>query len=230
MNDERKALTMTLAARLVSVIAETGAVPKAGFNQQQNYRYSTIGDVLEMVRGNLARNGVLLLMMPGNPEFAELTRGEGKAPMIACRLTVVFRFADALTGESLEIAWLAEGQDVGDKAVAKALAAAQKTFLVRTFLLPSLDDDPDAPPSGGAARPRTNTGPARTPPAGVDPNTGEVRVISEKQLKMIRGRLADAGIGESVACEQFHLLGLEELTNPGLDQVLAWMQTRRKTQ
>jgi len=226
---------MTLQARLAKVVAETSAVPKAGFNPQQNYRYATAGDVLEMVRLALTRNGVLLTMHPGDPHLTELPR-EGKLPMICCRLPVTFSFWDVQTREALEIRWPAEAQDIGDKAIAKALTAAQKTFLLKTFLLPSLDDDSDAPPpnAGRAARPPARR--SQAPPPGVDPATGEAkgaqparkgdprRRINENQLRMIRSRLAEANVSDEEACAKTNVSRLEDLTNELLDGLLDWLR------
>jgi len=217
----------TLAERLVAVLAQTQAVPKAGYNEQQRYRYPTIGGVMEMVRVALAAHGVFLWTVPADVQFTDIAR-EGKASIACARLTVTFRLEDAATGETMAIAWPAEGQDVGDKAVAKALAAAQKTFLVRTFLLPSLDDEPDAPPQAGGARPRTNTGPARTPAAGVDLQTGEVKTINDRQLAMLRAKLAEANRSDLEACEKAGVSALRLLTNVQLDKLLDWIGPRRK--
>jgi len=216
----------TLAARILQVISATSAVPKHGFNEQQRFRYARLEDVLEAVRLPMANAGVALLMLPGAAEFSDVPRPEGKAPMVRCRLPVVFRLIDSHGGETMEVPWMGESTDIGDKAYSKAQAAAQKTFLQRTFLLPSGEDEPDSP--AGSARPRTNSGPARTPPAGVDPNTGEVKTINERQLAMIRAKLAEADISDLQACEKAGVSALKLLTNAQLDKLLDWIGPRRK--
>jgi len=215
---------ISLAGRILQVISATSAVPKHGFNEQQRFSYARLEDVLEAVRLPMANAGVALLMLPGAAEFSDVPRPEGKAPMVRCRLPVVFRLIDSHSGEMMELPWMGEWTDIGDKAYAKAQAAAQKTFLQRTFLLPSGEDDPDASP--GQGRPaRGSTGPPR-----VDTATGEVtgRVINERQLKMIRAKLAEANLLDQAACDAVHVRTLEVLTNHQLDEVLAWLAARKK--
>jgi len=235
-NEIKQIENPTLAARILQVISATSAVPKHGFNEQQRFSYARLEDVLEAVRLPMANAGVALLMLPGAAEFSDVPRPEGKAPMVRCRLPVVFRLIDSHGGEMMEIPWMGESTDIGDKSYAKAQAAAQKTFLQRTFLLPSGEDEPDSPP--GSARPRTNSGPARTPPAGVDLNTGDlpaaglqqagVKTINDRQLAMLRAKLAEANRSDLEACEKAGVSALKLLTNAQLDKLLDWIGPRRK--
>jgi len=231
MESESDTPPKALLAKLVATIAASSPVAKHGYHANQQYQYATDTDVLMAVRDAMAANGVFLQTAPGPVEREELPATPGKTPMNAARLTVRFSLWDRDSGESMCIWWPAEARDTADKAVAKAITSALKTFLLKTFLLPAFDDGDTEPGGRPAARPRANGAPPRQPPPpGVDPNTGEVKTINEKQIKMIRLKLAQAKVGESVACEQARVLGLEDLTNHQLDELLAWLAARRKPQ
>lgn len=49
-------------------------------------------------------------------------------------------FMDAETGESLVVPMSGEGQDVGDKAIFKAISGCQKYSLMKAFMIPTGDD------------------------------------------------------------------------------------------
>ncbi|HUV96066.1 MAG TPA: ERF family protein [Acidobacteriaceae bacterium] len=222
---EQEAIKMTLAGRLVSVMAETGALVKHGYNEQKNYSYATDADVLQAVREALARNGVLLLTLPGQVVYSEVKSKDGK-PMTVCRLQVMFRFVDAITNESLEVEWPGEAIDVDDKATAKAITSGLKSFLLKTFLLPVIDDDADQD-----RRPRQQyrhrPGPPGAPP-GVDAKTGEVKRLSDNQMNMLQARMQKFGATEEEILHAFNLKALPDMDNRTLDRVLKWLETEHR--
>jgi hypothetical protein len=133
-NEDRKILM-----KMVEVYKEVQYIQKRGHNKFHNYKYATEADVNEKVRDELSKRNVI--MMPGvvNKELRNTTTKSGNTEYIY-RVDMEFNFMDAETGESLVVPMSGEGQDVGDKAIFKAISGCQKYALMKAFMIPTGDD------------------------------------------------------------------------------------------
>jgi hypothetical protein len=141
---EKKAASNTsLVAKLAEVMAETQWVEKKGRNNFFNYDYARESDILDAVRGNLAKHGIFVFTSIESMEFKET----GKHTRDGSPVNLVFvktkhTFWDGGTGESAEVYGTGCGEDSGDKAIYKAITGAMKYFISKNFLL-STGDDPE---------------------------------------------------------------------------------------
>ena len=120
-----------VASKLLKVIGSvSGSVAKSGYNSHQKYAYVMEKDLLDAVRPELVKNGLLLL---SSVESATRT---GDITTVRTKHTIV----DVDSGESLEVWSAGEGKDSGDKAGYKAITGSNKYFLFKTFLLSGNDD------------------------------------------------------------------------------------------
>lgn len=128
-----------LAAKLATVAASIGEVPKSGRNNDQNYEYATETDIVLAVRQRLFDSGVMLFPSVVAVERSDAgTSSTGKSKgMVTLKMT--FTFVDGESGESWVCSWASEAMDTQDKALAKALTGALKYFLRDTFLLATGD-------------------------------------------------------------------------------------------
>ena len=133
-NDERK-----LLKKMVEVYKQVQYIQKRGHNKFHNYKYATEADVNEKVREELSERGII--MMPGivNKELRTTITKSGNTEYIY-RVDMEFNFMDSETGESLVVPMSGEGQDVGDKAIFKAISGCQKYALMKAFMIPTGDD------------------------------------------------------------------------------------------
>jgi hypothetical protein len=120
-----------LASRLVAVMNEVGAVPKDRVNSFHGYSYVSADAVMNKVRKALVGSGIAL------STEAELLRFEGGHAIV--RVTLTFNYGE----ESLSAQGIGQGFDKGDKAVMKAMTAAQKYAYATAFCI-SWGDDPEA--------------------------------------------------------------------------------------
>lgn len=124
----------------------------------QGWKYASYGAVVQGVRESLSKHGVGL--------YANLIhyQQEKQAKGVKSMVEVEFTFADGETGALRTSRWAGEAMDFGvaDKGLNKAYTAAEKFFLMRTFLVSTSDDaEPDAtsepkttPKSPAKAKPR----------------------------------------------------------------------------
>lgn len=110
---------------------------------QQGWKYASYGAVVQGIRKSLSKHGVGL--------YANLIRHEqqSQGKGIKSVVEVEFTFADGETGALRTSRWAGEAMDFGiaDKGLNKAYTAAEKYFLMRTFLVSTSDDvEPDATP------------------------------------------------------------------------------------
>ena len=97
--------------------------------------------MLESVRKELVKNGIAL--------FVSLDNSERQGDHTTAWFSITF--ADVDTGATYSINWASEAQDKGDKGLNKAATAAVKYCLLKTFLIPTGDGDPDG---DGAMQPQ----------------------------------------------------------------------------
>ena len=128
----------SLYKRMAEAMAQLKRLPKRGQNKHFNYMYVTDSDVLDAVRGALGGVGIAF--------FNDLVDMEqdGNRTLITLDAT----FADGETGASVTVTWAGEALDSQDKGINKALTGAIKYGLLKTLLVSTGEDDPDAEAQG----------------------------------------------------------------------------------
>lgn len=197
-----------LLMKMVEVYKQVQYIQKRGHNKFHNYKYATEADVNEKVREELSARNVI--MMPGvvNQEMRTTVTRSGNAEYIY-RVDMEFNFMDAETGESLVVPMSGEGQDVGDKAIFKAISGCQKYALMKAFMIPT-GDDPEGDegvdernagrqshPNGQQPQGATNT---QAPPQGgsQQPSGSQPAVyISDAQIRYVHKLKGDKRIPDA---------------------------------
>ena len=118
------------------------AVRKDSKNQAQRFNFRGIDAVMNAVGPALRKYGVVIL-----PEDVEAHRSNGTTangkPTAEVVLKVTYRVYGP-GGDSIHGRVAAEAMDFGDKAIAKAMSVAYRTFLLQTLTIPTDEPDPDS--------------------------------------------------------------------------------------
>lgn len=122
-----------LARKLCAIMAQLERLPKNGYNEFHQYHYVLEADVTDALRKRLAEARVVMI-----PALEHVQR-DGDITTVTMRFTLL----DADSGETIVIPWQGQGQDKNDKGIPKAVTAATKYVLLKTFQL-SAGDDPEA--------------------------------------------------------------------------------------
>lgn len=125
------------------VMAEIGVIGKDKRNQQQNFNYRGIDDVMNTLQPALVKHKVCVV-----PEVLEQVREERTTAkgglLLYSILKVKFTFY-ADDGSSISATVIGEGMDSGDKASNKAMSVAFKYACFQVFCIPTEElIDPDA--------------------------------------------------------------------------------------
>lgn len=147
--------TQTIYTAIIGVMKSINAIGKDRKNQQQNFAYRGIDDVMNELHGALADNGVFVV-----PEVLNEERSTGKSKsggeLYYTRLKIRFTFY-AGDGSSVSAVVIGEAMDSGDKASNKALSIGLKYAMLQVFCIPTEDEkDPDAQspqPQAGSMKP-----------------------------------------------------------------------------
>lgn len=148
LTDDMKAKA-SLYAKMARVMSTMSRLPKDGTNTFFNYKFVEAGAVADAVRSALAEQNVAF--------FAELTGLKESDGVLVARFNMTF--ADGDTGATATHQWFGEAQSRNkngsrdDKAINKAATAAQKYFLLKTFMI-STGDEPDADQDGPSEKPK----------------------------------------------------------------------------
>ena len=158
---------LTVHQALNKVMAEVQAVRKDSKNQAQKFLFRGIDAVLNAVGPALRKHGVTIL-----PEDVEVHRSNGTTangkPTAEVVLKVTYRIYGP-AGDSIHGKVAAEAMDFGDKAIAKAMSVAYRTFLLQALTIPTDEPDPDSEsyergaPSGTGASQQTGSSQQNTP-------------------------------------------------------------------
>lgn len=127
----KEAKNLSIATKMAKVMTEVGRVAKNGRNDFHRYSYATEADIVEEIRGSLSANCIVFF-----PSVKQVLR-EGELTHVEME----FRFIDGETGETLESTFWGCGQDKADKGLYKAYTGANKYVLLKTFLIPTGDED-----------------------------------------------------------------------------------------
>jgi hypothetical protein len=147
----------SLYVRLAAVLAAVERIPKRGYNEFHKYEYALAADVIDSMRTLFVEHGLILLAQCAAVE-REVFSGE-KGDSLLTRASVVFTVADPESGESINLPWVGEGYDKGDKGLYKAYTGALKYWLMDTFLIPTGDDPENDPETDKRAESHRKTAP-----------------------------------------------------------------------
>lgn len=132
-----------LPVLLAQIKSAVGAVGKDERNASQGFNFRGIDAVVNAVAQHLIDNEVSVLPNVRTFEYSTVEVGRNRTPMGHARVVVEYTFVgpegDTLTGSAP-----GEAMDSGDKATAKAMSVAYRTFLLQALTLPTTDTDPDA--------------------------------------------------------------------------------------
>ena len=136
---------------VAAIIGELGGVPKGGHNNDQNYDFRGIDDVLKALHPLLAKHGVVIAPQVTERQYEEHTSKSGTAGHVA-HLRVEFTVYGPM-GDTLRVSTWGEGLDYSDKAAQKAMTAAYKYALMQLFAVcdPLSDADRNTDEAGSTA-------------------------------------------------------------------------------
>jgi hypothetical protein len=145
--------TQSLATKIAQIAGLITGVEQDGMNKHLNYRYTRPETVYRTVKPLLAERQVALLpsitAVHRHDTGEKTQKGSSK---VLTTVEITYTLCDGESGETLTMTWFGEGEDWGDKGVAKATTVAMRTFLIHLFQIPAGEDDVD-PDAGPAARP-----------------------------------------------------------------------------
>ena len=118
-------------------LSELG-LPKSHNNEDGNYHYRSIDDVMARLAPLLARHKLCLL-----PKILERTEREASGS-IHVAVRAAFEMVSALDGSRHVIETFGEAIDGSDKATAKAISAAYKSAVLQAFCIPVPQEEADA--------------------------------------------------------------------------------------
>lgn len=160
-------LVSKLAKKIVAVMADVTHVPKAGRNEQFKYDFVMESDALDKIRTACVAHN--LVVLPDVLEVLQTPTGattSGGAPQIRTVVRMQYTLIDAETGYSRSETWAGECIEAQDKGINKAIVAAGKYWMLKTFMVPG-GEDPDAiSPVGDQKKPAPKPAPKQpNPPA-----------------------------------------------------------------
>lgn len=133
---------LTVHQALSKVMGDVQAVRKDSKNQAQKFLFRGIDAVLNAVGPALRKHGVTIL-----PEDVEVHRSNGATASGKQTAEVVVKVTYRVygpAGDSIHGKVAAEAMDFGDKAIAKAMSVAYRTFLLQALTIPTDEPDPDS--------------------------------------------------------------------------------------
>lgn len=163
----------TLYGKMAQVMKLVSRVPKNGTNKFHGYKYAMADDVADCIRDAMGESNLALFAEMGEPnqEVFEYEDSNGKKKQtIRTTIRFIFTFACGDTGATMSKSWVGQVDDNSDKAISKCATAAEKYFLMKTFIV-SAGDEPDADSdkhreeAGRKVAPPANTNGNHTPEA-----------------------------------------------------------------
>lgn len=132
----------TSAEVVLAVMNEVQGLAKKDRNQAQGFSFRGIDAVMNVVGPALRKAGGFVVPAVQSVRHESLTTAKG-SQMNAAYVEVEFSvYGDS--GEPISGLVAAEAFDSGDKATAKAMSVAMRTFLLQLLCLPTDEPDPDS--------------------------------------------------------------------------------------
>ena len=129
-------------AAWTAVMADVQAIAKGDRNQAQGFSFRGIDSVMNAVGPALRSHGVTIIpqQVEGQRGRVQTARGrEAVEVVVKVTYMVIGPAGDSFVGVSF-----GEAMDLGDKATAKAMSVAYRTFLLQALTIPTHEPDPDS--------------------------------------------------------------------------------------
>ena len=214
--------TPTVHQALSKVMGDVQAVKKDSKNQAQKFNFRGIDAVMNAVGPALRKHGVIIL-----PEDVDVHRSNGttangkQTAEVVIKVTYV---AYGPGGDSIHGKVAAEAMDFGDKAIAKAMSVAYRTFLLQALTIPTDEPDPDVESFergvprriGGSQENRGDAGDTHLPAGKGAPN----RTAAEQCGMILDGFCAAHQLNGDKVREEYFAAGGKAIP----DMLRAWLQ------
>src|SRR5262245_4959575 len=177
----------SLAGKLVEIRHSLGKVEKTKRNPHFGYAYVGLEQLNALLEPKLSEHNIFLA---ASVIEENLHIGEAKGAGVFSNVKTEYKFIDGDSEKELTLRSAGLGWDAGDKATAKAITAANKSFLKSNFMISDEADDPEAahgePP---AAKPKGAAGHSRTKK--YEEETGEGDAAVAKDLLELKSFLTE---------------------------------------
>lgn len=152
----------SLVRKLSEVMAAVGWIEKSGYNEFHKYKYAQEADLVQALRGELAKRQIFIFPSVKQCDRALLEvetmkwddKVKAKVPTVRktqlTEIAVEWTFVDGESGEERTITVHGVGEDNVDKGFYKAFTGSEKYMLMKSFLIPT-GDDPEADSKEDAA-------------------------------------------------------------------------------
>ena len=127
---------------ILNVMKEVQAVAKKDRNENQRFNFRGIDAVVNAIGPALRKHGGFIIPVASDVTYESMTSARGGALNVA-HVSVSYAVYGS-EGDPVEGKVVAEAFDSGDKATAKAMSVAFRTFILQTFCLPTDEPDPDS--------------------------------------------------------------------------------------
>lgn len=133
-----------IIAKLAKIMANLPTIEPKGYNKHFGYPFIKDTQISGALRPRMAQEGLMLIPDVVSEEQIEIPTKNGKSYLT--KLKVNFTLIDAESGDSISGHGIGYGDDAGDKGANKALTAAEKYWLMKTFQIggEDLEDDEQA--------------------------------------------------------------------------------------
>ena len=214
--------TPTVHQAMNKVMGDVQAVKKDSKNQAQKFNFRGIDAVMNAVGPALRKHGVTIL-----PEDVDVHRSNGTTANGKQTAEVVIKVTYRIygpAGDSIHGKVAAEAMDFGDKAIAKAMSVAYRTFLLQALTIPTDEPDPDGEsfergvPNGigGSQQNRGTSGDTPLPTEKGVPN----RTAAEQCGMILDGFCAAHQLDGNKVREEYFAAGGKAIP----DMLRAWLQ------
>ncbi len=132
----------SLAVKMAAIMGDVPTMIKNGQNIQQKYQYVTAEDVKAAIRPLLKKHKVAIFSQMVDVQ-RESNINKNGSTVVTVLAKMRFTVVCGETGETMECSWYGEANDFADKAVNKAATAAEKYWLINTFLLSTTEPESD---------------------------------------------------------------------------------------
>lgn len=124
---------LNLAAKIAKISAEIGAISKSGRNSEQGYFFIEYAVVAAEIRAKQEEVGIAIVPQIESYTSDEVRTAKGRAGFHYL-LSMTFDVINTDNPEDrMQVKWVGEATDYGDKGVNKAITSAVKYFIMRLY-------------------------------------------------------------------------------------------------
>lgn len=207
---------------IIAVMEDVGAIGKDKKNQQQNFMYRGVDDVMNALNPAFIKHKIFMVPQVVEHHREDRVSAQGKALIYSVCTMKYTVYAD--DGSFVETITAGEAMDSGDKSMNKAMATAFKYACFQLFCIPT-EEMSDAENNAKPIDPDSESHELSNK-QGKQQKTSQQQKLSKSKAEAVYKELVRTGVGKNSLLKNYNVSAIEFMTPEQYEDAMKTLKSK----